>query len=67
MASIVGLCIRRSRTLMISQVKYNLNKFHIATISTSKKNTDSAVINDKHSSVLPLKDSTPLAERDEVI
>jgi len=49
---------------MISGLRHNFNKTVLASISTSKKNTDSVTINEKYTSVSQ-KDNVPIHERDE--
>jgi hypothetical protein len=65
MAAALGLCLRRSRTFMISGLRQSFNRTVLATISTSKKNTDSVTINEKYASVSQ-KDNVPVDEREEV-
>jgi hypothetical protein len=65
MAAALGLCLRRSRAFMISGLRQNFNRTVLATISTSKKNTDSVTISEKYASVSQ-KDNVPLDEREEV-
>lgn len=65
MAAALGLCLRRSRTFMISGLRQNFNRTVLATISTSKKNTDSVTISEKYASVSQ-KDNVPVDEREEV-
>jgi hypothetical protein len=50
---------------MISGLRQNFNRTVLATISTSKKNTDSVTISEKYASVSQ-KDNVPLDEREEV-